>query len=101
MAFKMKGFSPFTKKDKKNKDGYKEFKIGKTTFTGPYTEKELADAKKVDKRYKGGRVKEGKKTPTLEEFRNWKKVSGFDAYNAPHPGVRPVNTSPVPGNELD
>ena len=34
MAFKMKGFSPFTKKDKKNKDGYKEFKIGKTTFTG-------------------------------------------------------------------
>jgi len=42
-----------------------------------------------------------KTVKTLEEFRNWKKVSGYDAYNAPHPGVRPVNTSPVPGNELD
>ena len=101
MAFKMKGFSPFTKKDEKNPDGYKTFTIGGTEFTGPYTEKELADAKKVDKIYKGGRVKEGKKTPTLEEFRNWKKVSGYDAYNSPHPGVQPLYTSPVPGYELD
>ena len=99
MAFKMKGFSPFTKKDKKNTDGYKTFTIGNTEFTGPYTEKELADAKKLDKRFKGGI--RGKKTPTLEEFKNWKKVSGYDAYNTPYPGVRPVNTSPVPGNELD
>ena len=95
MAFKMKGFSPFTKKDKKNKDGYKEFKIGKTTFTGPSTEKELADTKKLDKRFRGG--PRGKKSPTSEEYRNFKKVAGRGAYV----GVRPFFTSDVPGYELD
>lgn len=90
-AFKLMG----EEKDEKNKDDSKEFKIGNTTFVGPHTKKELADTEKIDKRFKGG--PRGKKSPTSEEYKNWKKVSGSNAY----PGVRPRYTSPVPGYELD
>tara|TARA_R100000995_G_C3423146_1_gene94924 strand:- start:343 stop:660 length:318 start_codon:yes stop_codon:yes gene_type:complete len=90
-AFKLMG----KEKDEKNKDDSKEFKIGNTTFVGPHTEKELADTKKLDRRFRGG--PRGKKMFTSEEYRNFKKVAGRDAYV----GVRPFYTSDVPGYELD